>query len=119
MANLDLGVAGDRIHTDHGLAGTNRERPGLAQALAAVRDCEMLVVPRLDRLARSVSDAPAIADELGRRGVKLALGANIHDTADPIDKMFFNIFATFAGLEADLIRMRTKEGMTVARAKGP
>ena len=117
-ALVDLGVAEDRIYTDHGLTGTNRERPGLAQALAAVREGDTFVVPKLDRLARSVPDARAIADELEKRGVKLALGASVHDPADPMGRMFFNILATFAEFEADLIRMRTREGMAVARAKG-
>ena len=117
-ALLDLGVAKERIYTDHGLTGTNRERPGLAQALAAVRKGDTLVVPKLDRLARSVPDARAIADELAQHGVKLALGATIHDPTDPMGKMFFNILATFAEFEADLIRMRTREGMAIARTKG-
>lgn len=113
-----LGVAEDRVYTDYGLTGTNRERPGLAQVFAAVRDGDTLVVPKLDRLARSVHDARGIADELERRGDKLALGASVYDPADPMGKMFFNILATFAEFEADLIRMRTKEGMAVAWAKG-
>ena len=50
--------------------------------------------------------------------MKLALGRNIHDPSDPMGKMFFNILATFAEFEADLIRMRTREGMAIARAKG-
>ena len=113
-----LGVLPDRIYTDHGLTGTNRDRPGLDQALAAVRTGDMLVVPKLDRLARSVPDARAIADALIVRGVKLVLGASVYDPADPMGKMFFNILATFAEFEADLIRMRTREGMAIARAKG-
>ena len=64
QALLDLGVAEDRIYTDHGLTGTSRARPGLDQALAAVREDDTLVVPKLDRLARSVPDARAIADRL-------------------------------------------------------
>lgn len=114
----NLNVDEERIYTDHGLTGTNRDRPGLAQALAAVRTGDTLVVSKLDRLARSVPDARAIADELAMRGAKLALGASVHDPTDPMGKMFFNILATFAEFEADLIRMRTKEGMAVARAKG-
>lgn len=114
----NLGVAPDRIYTDHGLTGTNRARPGLDQAIAAVREGDTLVVPKLDRLARSVPDARAIADQLEAKGVKLALGASVHDPSDPMGKMFFNILATFAEFEADLIRMRTREGMAVARAKG-
>jgi DNA invertase Pin-like site-specific DNA recombinase len=118
LALHELGVAEDRIYTDHGLTGTNRARPGLDQALAAVRDGDTLVVPKLDRLARSVPDARAIADQLEKKGVKLALGASVYDPSDPMGKMFFNILATFAEFESDLIRMRTREGMAIARAKG-
>src|SRR3954462_11291639 len=111
-----LGVAPERIYMDRGLTGANRARPGLDQALAAVRTGDTLVVPKLDRLARSVPDARAIADALVVRGVKLALGSSVYDPADPMGKMFFNILATFA--EADLIRLRMREGMAVARARG-
>ena len=117
-ALVDLGVAADRIYVDHGLTGTNRARPGLNQALAAVRKGDTLVVPKLDRLARSVPDARSIADELAARGVTLALGQSRYDPADPMGKMFFNILATFAEFEANLIRLRTREGMKIARAKG-
>jgi len=113
-----LGVPPERIYTDHGLTGTSRARPGLDQALAAVRAGDTLVVPKLDRLARSVPDARAIADDLVARGVKLALGSSVYDPADPMGKMFFNILATFAEFEADLIRLRTREGMAIARARG-
>src|SRR6476646_9026462 len=114
----ELGVADKRIYLDHGLTGTTRARPGLDQALAAVRAGDTLVVPKLDRLAPSVPDARAIADALVARGVKLALGSSVYDPADPMGKMFFNILATFAEFEADLIRLRTREGMAVARARG-
>ena len=53
---------------DRGLTGTTRDRPGLDQALAAVRAGDTLVVPTLDRLARSVPDARHIADALVARG---------------------------------------------------
>ncbi|ACR70554.1 recombinase family protein [Edwardsiella ictaluri] len=113
-----LGVSPDRIYTDKGLTGSNRQRPGLDQALAAVRSGDTLVVPKLDRLARSVADAREIADALQARGVKLALGTRIYDPTDPMGKMFFNVLATFAEFEDGLIRLRTREGMAIARAKG-
>lgn len=55
-----LGVPLDRVYVDHGLTGTNRDRPGLREALAAARSGDTLVVTKLDRLARSVPDARAI-----------------------------------------------------------
>jgi len=113
-----LGVAAERIYTDHGLTDTNRSRPDLDQALATVRTGDTLVVPKLDRLARSVPDAQFIADALVVRGVRLALGSSVYDPVDPMGKMFFNILATFAEFEADLIRLRTREGMAIARARG-
>jgi DNA invertase Pin-like site-specific DNA recombinase len=117
-ALVSVGVDPSRIYTDHGLSGTNRLRPGLDQALAAVRSGDTLVVAKLDRLARSVPDARDIADALARRGVKLNLGGTIYDPADPLGKVFFNILATFAEFEVDLIRQRTREGMALARARG-
>ena len=115
---VGLGVDPLRIYTDRGFTGRTRARPGLDQALAAVRAGDTLVVTKLDRLARSVPDARDIADRLRERGVGLALGTTVYDPGDPMGKMFFNILATFAEFESDLIRMRTREGMAIARAKG-
>ena len=113
-----LGVAADRVYVDHGLTGTNRDRPGLREALAACRGGDTLVVTKLDRLARSLPDARDIAAELTTRKVKLNLGGSIHDPEDPVGKLLFNVLAMVAEFEADLIRMRTREGMKVAKAKG-
>jgi len=108
----------DRIYVDHGLTGCNRERPGLREALAACRDGDTLVVTKLDRLARSLPDARAIADELTARRVRLNLGGSVYDPIDPVGRLLFNVLAMVAEFEADLIRLRTKEGMRIAKAKG-
>ncbi len=113
-----LGVAPERIYVDHGLTGTNRARPGLREALAACRAGDTLVVTKLDRLARSLPDARDIADELTSSGVKLNLRGSVYDPTDPVGRLLFNVLAMVAEFEADLIRMRTREGMKVARAKG-
>jgi Resolvase, N terminal domain len=75
----ELGVSDDRVYLDHGMTGSNRKRPGLDQALAAVREGDTLVVPKLDRLARSVPDARAIGDSLAARVVRLSLGGTVYD----------------------------------------
>lgn len=118
QALIDLGVSKDYIYTDHGFSGTKRLRPSLDLAIAAARKGDTLVVSKLDRLARSVPDARSIASLLEVKGVKLAIGKTIYDPTDPMGKMFFNILATFAEFESDLIRMRTREGMAIAKAKG-
>lgn len=83
--------------------------------LAAVRSGDTLVAPKLDRL---VPDSRAIGDSLTVRSVKLQIDTSVHDPSDPMGKLFFNILATFAEFEADLIKLRTREGMAVARTKG-
>lgn len=113
-----LGVPPERIYVDHGLTGTNRNRPGLATAIAACRSGDVLVVTKLDRLAGSLTDARNIVDELTANGVTLSLGGSEHNPNDPVGRLLFNVLGMIAEFEADLIRMRTREGMAVARAKG-
>lgn len=59
-----------------------------------MRRGDTLVVAKVDRLARSVPDARAIADQLSARGVRLALGQTVYDPGDAMGKMFLNILAT-------------------------
>ncbi len=113
-----LGVAPERIYVDHGLTGANRDRPGLREAMAACQSGDVLVVTKLDRLARSLPDARDIVAELTAREVKLSLGGSIHDPTDPVGRLLFNVLAMVAEFESDLIKMRTRDGMKVARAKG-
>lgn len=113
-----LGVEADYIFVDHGLTGTNRARPGLREAMAAVRSGDTLVVTKLDRLARSLPDARDIADELTRKGVALSLGGSVYDPTDPVGRLMFNVLGMVAEFETDLIRARTREGMALAKAKG-
>ena len=117
-ALTSLGVNTKRIYVDHGLTGTNRDRPGLREALAACRAGDTLVVTKLDRLARSLPDARDIVDELTARDIKLNLGGSIHDPTDPVGRLLFNVLAMVAEFESDLIRMRTREGMKIAKARG-
>ena len=113
-----LGITPDRIYVDHGLTGTDRNRPGLREAMAACRDGDTFVVTKLDRLARSVRDAHEIVDELAQRNVKLSIGGSVHDPTDPVGKLLFNVLAMVAEFESDPIRARTREGMKIAKAKG-
>ncbi len=99
-----LGVGAERIYVDHGLTGTNRERPGLREALAACRAGDTLVVTKLDRLARSLPDAREILDDLTKREVKLSLGGSVHDPTDPVGRLLFNVLAMVAEFE------RTRSG---------
>jgi DNA invertase Pin-like site-specific DNA recombinase len=113
-----LGVSDARTYLDHGLTGTSCQRPGLREALAACRSGDTLVVTKLDRLARSLPNARDILEDLTDREVKLSIGGSVHDPTDPVGRLLFNVLAMVAEFESDLIRLRTKEGMRVAKAKG-
>src|SRR4051812_42039409 len=104
---LALGVAPGRIYVDHGLTGTNRERPALREALAACREGDTLVVTKLDRLARSLPDARAIAEELTERQVRLSLGGSVYDPYDPVGRLRSTCWPWWPSFESDLIRLRT------------
>lgn len=78
----------------------------------------MLVVTKLDRLARSVPDARNIIEELTARGVQLNIAGSVHDPNNPVGRLLLNVLAMVAEFEADLLRARTREEMAVARAKG-
>jgi DNA invertase Pin-like site-specific DNA recombinase len=75
-------------------------------------------VTKLDRLARSVRDAHEISGDLASREIKLNIGGSVHDPTDPIGKLLFNVLAMIAEFEADLISIRTREGMKFAKANG-
>lgn len=113
-----LGVPQERLYVDHGLSGATRERQGLREALAACWAGDTLVVTKLDRLARSLPDAIAIAGELTERGARLSLGGTVHDPNDPVGRLLFNVLGMVAEFEADLIRQRTREGLRIAAANG-
>jgi len=113
-----LGVPADRIYLDQGLTGTRRARPGLDQALAAVREGDAFTVTKLDRLARSVPDAVEILSQLSERGIRFALNTAVYDWNDPFGRMFLQILAVVAEFEANLIKQRTREGMAIARSRG-
>ena len=69
-------------------------------------------------MARSAPDARQIADGIAASGVRVAPGSTVYEPTDPVGKMFFNILATFAEFESDLINVRTRAGMKIAHAKG-
>ncbi|GAA1649865.1 hypothetical protein GCM10009744_46770 [Kribbella alba] len=65
---------------------------------------------------RAEGAARVTVEELTEAEVKL--GGQVHDPNDPIGRLLFNVLAMIAEYESDLIRMRTREGMEVAKAKG-
>lgn len=101
------------------LSGARADRPGLADALAYLRDGEdTLVVVRLDRLGRSLPDALRTVQALTDRGISLqALDVDL-DTSTASGRLMLNMLLMLAEWERDLLRERTREGVARARAAG-
>ena len=100
-------------------SGANADRPALTRLLGVIRDGDTVVVSRLDRLARSSRDLLDILDVLARRGATFrSLGEAWADTTAPQRRLMMTVLGGLAEFERDLIRLRTGEGRTRAKARG-
>jgi DNA invertase Pin-like site-specific DNA recombinase len=100
------------------ISGAKADRPGLASALAYLCEADVLVVWRLDRLGRSLPHLIETVGTLETRGVGFrSLTENI-DTTTPSGLLIFHVFGALSQFERDLIRERTKAGLTAAAARG-
>jgi len=98
--------------------GAGVERQEWVQCLKALRSEDTLVVWRLDRLGRSLSDLVRIVGELEQRGVGFESLTEKIETSSASGKLIFHVFASLAEFERNLIRERTRAGLDAARARG-
>jgi DNA invertase Pin-like site-specific DNA recombinase len=117
-ALLKYGVAKELIFTDKA-SGAKHQRPGLDTCLAQLREGDVLLVWRLDRLGRSVRHLVKLIDELRDRqiGFRSVCDGAI-DTTTPSGELIFLVFSALAQFERRLIQERTNAGLAAARARG-
>jgi DNA invertase Pin-like site-specific DNA recombinase len=110
----------EKIHEDKA-SGVLNGRKGLSEAMKGCAAGDVLVVWKLDRLARSLHDLVVIAEDLKSREVGLKIltgeGAAV-DTTHPQGRMIFGILAVMAEFERELISERTVAGMNAAKRRG-
>jgi len=99
-------------------SGAQRDRPQLAEALQYAREGDVLVLPRLDRLARSLRQLLDTVEDLDARGVGLRSLAESIDTTSAGGRLVFQVFGALAEFERELIRERTTAGLDYARSQG-
>ena len=100
------------------MSGTRADRPQLAAALEFAREGDVLVVARLDRLARSMRQLLSTVDALQARGIGLrSLHENI-DTTSATGRLILHIFAALGQFEVELLRERTRTALAASRARG-
>ena len=112
----DIGC--ERIYEEK-VTGARRTRPQLARMLDQLRAGDVVVVSRLDRLARSTRDLLEIAEQLNEAEAGLrSLREPWADTTTPAGRMVLTVFAGIAEFERELIQERIRSGIAAAKARG-
>lgn len=121
--NLDLQLdalkaAGcEQLFTDK-VSGASKAKVGLDDALRYARKGDTLVVWKLDRLGRTVKGLVELVEGIQERGVQFKSITDSIDTSTAAGRFFFHVMAALAEMERELIKERTRAGLSAARARG-
>lgn len=108
----------DRVFRDQGVSGSTSARPGLESCLDHLREGDVLVVWKLDRLGRNTQHVLSVVDDLMSRGIGFrSITEGLH-TDGAMGKAMLTIMAAFAQLERDTMIERTRAGLAAAAANG-
>jgi DNA invertase Pin-like site-specific DNA recombinase len=113
-----LSAAGCERLYEEKASGAKEDRPELAKAFDHMRKGDVLVVWKLDRLARSLKQLVLVLEDLGKRGVGFRCLAPAIDTTTPEGRLLYSITGAFAEFEREIIRQRTRAGLKSALARG-
>jgi DNA invertase Pin-like site-specific DNA recombinase len=111
------GVGAERVFTDK-MTGSARSRPQLDLMIDQLRDGDVVVVTKYDRLARSLRDLLDIVEAIRARGAGFRSLAEDIDTTTSAGRLVFHVFASIAQFERERISERTREGLDAAKARG-
>jgi len=95
-----------------------KARPQLQKMLDILREGDTVIVWKLDRLGRSLKELFTLVDDFQRKGIGFRSLNDAIDTTTAQGRLVFNLFASLAEFERDMIRERTKAGLAAARARG-
>jgi DNA invertase Pin-like site-specific DNA recombinase len=107
----------DKIYQEK-VSGTTQNRTKLKNCLDYVRDGDLLVVTKLDRLARSTLHLTQIADKLKQKGVELVVLDQNIDTSTSTGKLLFHMLGAIAEFETEIRKERQTEGIAKAKENG-
>jgi len=100
------------------ISAFSSKRPELDNALRTLREGDVLVITKLDRLARSMQDLLTISKQLQKKGTQLKVLDQSIDTMTSEGRLMFNIIGAFAEFENDIRKSRQLDGIQKARDKG-
>jgi DNA invertase Pin-like site-specific DNA recombinase len=114
----DLAKLGcDKVFQEQ-LSSVDAKRAQLEAAIDYCRDGDTLVCTKLDRLARSVADVVAIEARLKAKGAALLILDPMMDTSSPAGRLTFNVLASIAQFEREIMLSRQREGIQKAKGEG-
>jgi len=117
QANALSTAGAEKIFADR-ISGSKRARLELDKMLEQLRDGDVVIVAKYDRLARSLRDLLEIVEIIRERGAGFRSLAEDIDTTTPAGRLVFHVFASIAQFERERISERTKEGLDAARKRG-
>ena len=106
-----------RIFTDK-VTTTKADHPGLAEAVFRLRDRDVLVIWKLDRLGRTVKGLVDFVANLQERKIQFRSLTDGIDTTTPSGRFFLHVMASLAQMERELLAERTRAGLAAARRRG-
>jgi DNA invertase Pin-like site-specific DNA recombinase len=106
-----------RVFTDK-VSTTTADHPGLADAVSHLRDRDVLVIWKLDRLGRTVKGLVGFVADLQERKIQFRSLTDGIDTTTPAGRFFFHVMASLAQMERELLAERTRAGLDAARRRG-
>lgn len=112
-----LRAAGVVAYWEDQISGV-KARPALEELLGLLQPGDVVLVYKLDRLARSLTDLLRIADRIARAGATLRSLTEPFETTTPVGRMLFQLLGAFAEFERNVIRERCAAGMTEAMKRG-
>ena len=110
-------ASADRIFAEK-ISGNKKSRPELNRMIEQLRDGDVVVVTKYDRLSRSLQDLLSIVEAIRDQGAGFRSLAEDIDTTTPAGRLVFHVFASIAQFERERISERTKEGLVAARKRG-
>jgi DNA invertase Pin-like site-specific DNA recombinase len=110
-------IGAERIFAEK-ISGTKKSRPELGRMIEQLRDGDVVVVTKYDRLSRSLQDLLSIVEAVGAQGAGFRSLAEDIDTTTSAGRLVFHVFASIAQFERERISERTKEGLVAARKRG-
>lgn len=116
-ALIRYGVEEENIYRES-MSGVKKNRPAFTKAMRQLREGDTLVVWKLDRVARSITNLLEIMNELEDRGIKFRSITEGVETETPTGKMILVVMGALAQFERDLIVERTRAGVAAAKERG-